>query len=657
MFGAKKILFACILTLCGAVTMAQKAEQPFLSVDGKMYYPRDFFNSYFEAYLKSDNKAAFTPESFIETFANDIVMLNQARAQGIDTLSSLRKAIENYTKIYTAPYYYDSQSVEKLGREAAERSKEDLLVSHILIPVSKFAFEKDSLTAKARIDSVYQALKAGTPFDTLAVRINENGYDGDLGWVTAFQLPYALETAAYKTPAGQFSEPIRTDFGYHIVRTAERRPAHGLVELAHIMIVRKGSDSLDYQSLADIKEAYARIRKGEAFDKVAINYTEDASSQADGGYIGFYGIGELLPEIEALVFALEPGQTTSIIATPTGWEIIKVLSKVQNSDYQARKDFLDRRVMADARYAPFQEAYAKSKLAGFPLKVNEKQYETTFETLSNMGFLLGEWKSGLIKNSDEELFTLGDSTYTAGNFYGSLIYNMDNYGEDAELRQIVKYKFDEFVSRLALDMYIKSLPETDSKVKSSIEDFRNKSIIYTLISQYAQDQLDKVDPDTLRALYDNSPDKYMWGRRVHYEGIRCQDPVMAENIRQMMKQGKSYLEILSQLNKGLVAVADGHENTDLAEKVFKEDFDLKEGVSDIVQEGDSYFVFNIREIIPPARKTYEEAAHEVRNDYLALCSEQYPLSLRQGHDVQAIKKQVKNLVKAVNTEKKARGIQ
>ena len=78
--GAKKILFACILTLCGAATMAQKAEQPFLSVDGKMYYPRDFFNPYFEAYLKSDNKAAFTPESFIETFANDIVMLNQAAA-------------------------------------------------------------------------------------------------------------------------------------------------------------------------------------------------------------------------------------------------------------------------------------------------------------------------------------------------------------------------------------------------------------------------------------------------------------------------------------------------------------------------------------------------------------------------------------------------
>lgn len=655
--GAKQILLACILTLCGAAAMAQKAEQPFLSVDGKMYYPRNFFNPYFEAYLKSDNKAAFTPESFIETFANDIVMLNQARAQGIDTLSALRKAVENYTKAYTAPYYYDSQAVERLAREAAERSKEDLLVSHILIPVSKFAFEKDSLAAKARIDSVYQALKAGTPFDSLAVKINEDHYDGDLGWVTAFQLPYALETAAYKTPAGEFSTPVRTDFGYHIVRTAERRPSRGLVELAHIMIVRKGSDSLDIRSLADIKEAYARIKKGEAFDKVVLNYTEDAATQANGGQLGFYGIGELLPEIEEMVFALEPGQTTSIIATPTGWEIIKVLSRVQNSDYQARKDFLDRRVMADGRYTPYQEAYAKSKLAAYPLKVNEQQYETTFETLSNMGFLLGEWKSGVVKNTAEELFTLGDSTYTAGDFYSSLIYNMDNYGEHAELRQIVKYKFDDLVSRLALDMYVKSLPETDSKVKSSIEDFRNKSIIYSLISQYAQDQLDKVDPDTLRALYDNSPDKYMWGQRVHYQGIRCKDPVVAENIRQMMKQGKSYLEILSQLNKGLVSVADGHENTDLAEKVFREDFDLKQGVSDIVQEDDSYFVFNILEIIPPTRKTYEEAINDVRNDYLALCSERYPLSLRQGHDVQVIKKQVKNLARAVYAQKKARGIE
>ncbi len=655
--GAKKIFLACILTLCGAATMAQKAEQPFLSVDGKMYYPRDFFNPYFEAYLKSDNKAAFTPESFIETFANDIVMLNQARAQGIDTLSSLRKAMENYTKIYTAPYYYDAEAVEHLGREAAERAKEDLRVSHILVPVSKFAFEKDSLAAKARIDSVYQALKAGTPFDTLAVKINEDHYDGDLGWITVLQLPYALETAAYKTPAGEFSNPVRTDFGYHIVYTAERRPARGLVELAHIMVVRKGSDSLDLRSLTDIKEAYARIKKGEAFDKVVLNYTEDASSQANGGNIGFYGIGELLPEIEEMVFAMEPGQNTSIIATPTGWEIIKVLGKVQNDDYPARKDFLDRLIIADARYAPYQEAYAKSKLAAYPLKVNDQQYETTFETLSNMGFLLGEWKSGMIKNSAEELFTLGDSSYTAGNFYGSLIYNMDNYGENAELRQIVRHKFDDFVSRLALSMYVKSLPETDSKVKSSIEDFRNKSIIYSLISQYAQDQLDKVDPDTLRALYDNSPDKYMWEQRVHYEAIKCQDPVVAEKIRQMMQEGKSYLEILSQLNKGLVSVADGYENTELAKNAFKQDFDLKQGVSDIITEDGSYFVFNILEIIPPTRKTYEEAAMEVQDDYLALCSERYPLSLREGHDVQVIKKQVKNLVKAVNAQKKARGIE
>ncbi len=653
----RNILILFAMAACCLAVEAKKAEQPFVSIDGKMYYPQDFFNPYFEAYLQAEDKAALTPEKYLDTFIDNIVLYNQARAQGIDTLASLRRTVTNYTNLTIAPYNIDSKALEHLAREAADRSKEDVRVSHILVPVPWYGFEKDTLDARARIDSVYRALQSGTAFDTLAVKINPGGSTGDLGFVTAFQLPYALETAAYQTPVGEFSAPVRTEFGYHIVHPIERRPARGMVELAHILVMRKGSDSLDTQALADIRRAYNRLKEGDSFADVALNYTEDAATQANGGYLGFYGIGELLPEIEDMVFALEPGQTTSILALPDCWEIIQVVSKVRNDDYEARKDFLNQQALSGDRFTPARRAYAEDKLKNYPLSVDSLQYEAVVETLSNMGFLWGEWKSGYVENANQPLFTLGDSTFTTSDFYNSLIYDMDKYDERSELRQIVQDKFNDFASSMALGMYVRDLPQTDKRIRSSVEEFRRKAIIQMLTDNFCAERLNEVDPDTLMALYNQDTTRYLWGQRAHYQVVMCRDAATAERVRQMMQQGKDYREVLSQLNRGLASVAEGYELTEETAKVFKPDFEIRLGASDIIQEGDNYFVFNILEILPPQRKTYDEALGEVREDYYALCAERYPALLRRGHSVEIYKKQLKALEKAVNAEKKKRGIE
>ena len=653
----KNILASIAMIACCTLAQAQKTEQPFLSIDGQMYYPRQFFNPYFEAYLQAEDKASFTPESYIDRFADQIILLNQSRTQGLDTLRALENATNNYAKMLSTPYSLDNQALERLSREAAERSKEDIRLAHILVPVSPYAFETDSLAARARIDSIARALADGEPFDSLAVKTNPNGSDGDLGFVTVFQLPYALETAAYQTPVGEYSAPVRTRLGYHIVRPLERRPARGMAELSHILIMRKGNDSLDRRSLAEIREALARLKKGEDFAGVALNYTEDATTQASGGYLGFYGIGQLLPEIEDMVFALEPGQTTNIIALPDCWEIIRVTDKIQNSDYDTRKEYLNRSVLADERYLPARRAYAQDKLAAYALDVDQQQYEKVVETLSNMGFLWGEWKSGYIANAEQPLFTLADSVFTAGDFYNSLIYNMESHDEKAELRQIIKDKFDDFVSSAALGMYVRALPSTDPRIRSAVEDFRNRSLIQILTNEYCKSQLESVDPDTLRALYQADTSRYTWGERAHYQVVMLRDAQTAEKARQWMLQGKDYLEILSLLNKGLVSLAEGYERTESPENAFKPDFEVRKGVSDIIQEGDRYFVFNILELLPPTRKSFDEAWAEVRERYAELCAERYPVSLRSGHQVEVFKKQIKTLTKAVNAEKKKRGIE
>lgn len=652
-----KIISLCAaLFLCGSASAQKSAEQPFITIDGKEYVPSDFFNPYFGQYLKKDGANAKSIEDFVGDFANARIVIGEARAQGLDTTQAFKSAVKNYADAYSSNYYYDSQAVEKLARQAAERAREDVKVSHILVPVGRYAFAKDTLAAKQRIDSVYAALKAGARFEDLALKVNGSQEGGDLGYITVFQVPYVLETAAYDTPVGSFSEPVRTEYGYHIVMPTERRPETGMAELAHIMIMRKGSDSLDRKSFADIKEAYARLKAGEPFDRIAMSYTEDASTQASGGYIGFYGIGELLPEIEKLVFDTPDGSFTSIIATPTGWDIIKVLSRVKNSDYDARKDFLEKKVASSDRYVPFQRAYAKSKMQDYPLDVDGAQYDKVREVLSNMGFLFGEWKNSVITNPNEKLFTLGDTEFTTSDFYSSLVYSMDNYGESAELAQVVDEKFGDFVASQVLSLYVAGLPEKDPKVRKAIEEYGESVLSYNLISAYCRDALADVDPDTLSAMYDRNPGKYMWKQRVRFDVVKCDDFESARKARELMSAGKTYQEVLAELNRGIVQVAEGQQITEFPENAFKPDFEVKKGVSDVIEEDGVFFIFNILEIIEPTQKTFDEALPEVREDFVEAVAKAYPAKLRETHQIQITAKQLKALSKAVASEKKKRGI-
>ena len=59
---------------------------------------------------------------------------------------------------------------------------------------------------------------------------------GRLGWFSAFTMVYPFENAAYNTKVGGYSMPVKSRYGYHIIRVNAVRPALGEIKLAHIMV-------------------------------------------------------------------------------------------------------------------------------------------------------------------------------------------------------------------------------------------------------------------------------------------------------------------------------------------------------------------------------------------------------------------------------------
>ena len=77
----------------------------------------------------------------------------------------------------------------------------------------------------------------------------------------------------------------------------------------------------------EAKKAYARVKGGEDFAKVAGELSKDPGSKADGGDLGFFTKDRMVEPFAETAFKLEPGQISEPVKSQFGWHVIKVEEK------------------------------------------------------------------------------------------------------------------------------------------------------------------------------------------------------------------------------------------------------------------------------------------------------------------------------------------
>ncbi len=108
----------------------------------------------------------------------------------------------------------------------------------------------------------------------------------------------------------------------------KKGPGSRLKYLA-FQIKPSAKDSLNVKSIID--EVYKRALAGEDFAALASEYSEDPGSKNNGGSLGEFGRGMMVPEFENAAFALKEGEISKPFTSPFGWHFIK-LNKVINSN-------------------------------------------------------------------------------------------------------------------------------------------------------------------------------------------------------------------------------------------------------------------------------------------------------------------------------------
>ncbi|MCQ6569242.1 peptidylprolyl isomerase PrsA [Bacillus mycoides] len=132
-----------------------------------------------------------------------------------DTLMKQQGLKEETVKNGVRASLAQEQAIEKTitDKELKENYKPEIKASHILV--------KDEATAK----KVKEELGQGKSFEDLAKQYSEDTGSkekgGDLGYFTAGKMVKEFEDAAYKMKKDEVSEPVKSQFGYHIIKVTD----------------------------------------------------------------------------------------------------------------------------------------------------------------------------------------------------------------------------------------------------------------------------------------------------------------------------------------------------------------------------------------------------------------------------------------------------
>ena len=227
----KHLIFASLL-LSSILSVAQTADDPVVMTVAGVDVPRSEFEY---SYNKNNTDGVIdkkSVEEYVELFINYKLKVRAAQDQRIDTTTAFKTEFAQYRDQQIRPTFVtDADMLEeahKVYDDYVQRVGADGLVraSHILVLVPQKATKEQQEAAKVRIDSIYDALKAGADFAALARKVSQcpsAAKGGDLNWFARKQMVKEFEDAAFALQKGEMSKPVLSPFGWHIILLTDRK--------------------------------------------------------------------------------------------------------------------------------------------------------------------------------------------------------------------------------------------------------------------------------------------------------------------------------------------------------------------------------------------------------------------------------------------------
>ncbi|MCP1501036.1 peptidyl-prolyl cis-trans isomerase C [Pseudomonas migulae] len=218
-------------------------------------------------------------------------------------------------------------------------------------------------TVQRQVEQTRQAIGGAEKF---ARRLEDAGFD-EAGFAEYTRRELAAQQVF--TELTRMAEPdekqVRAFYEEH--RGEMTRPE--AVQARHILIkVPQGADAATVEAARlRLVEMQVKISQGADFADVARAGSEDASA-SEGGNLGYFPRGRMLPEFEAAAFALAPGELSEPVRTPLGWHLIGLQNHLEAADVSEQQGlervraYLARQQQAEVRLQVLAQLRSRNRI-------------------------------------------------------------------------------------------------------------------------------------------------------------------------------------------------------------------------------------------------------------------------------------------------------
>jgi peptidyl-prolyl cis-trans isomerase SurA len=591
-------------------------------------------------------------EEYLDLYINFKLKVKEAETLKMDTAQAFIKELEGYRKQLAKPYFTNEKVSEALLQEAYNRKLQDVRASHILLRLDKNALPEDTLKVYQKAMELRKRILAGEDFAAVAVEASEDpsardreeipgkqsfrpGNKGDLGYFSVFDMVYPFENGAYNTPVGEVSMPVRTDFGYHLIKVEDRSPAIGTMEVAHIYLSLpiNAPDSLKKEKSERIQRIYEEIQNGMKFEEAVKAYSEDRGSAQRDGKLSKFTVNRIVPEFVETVKKLEVGEISEPVRTVYGYHIIKLIGTEAPGSFEEEKTKLSERLAKDSRAQKSEQAVITQIKKENGFKANEANLQSFISQLDST-FVSGNWEAPQGLSNNNSLFKLGKQNYTNTDFIG-FIKNKQSKQEKLNAVQYARQLFSEFIDQSCLDYEDSQLEKKYPEFAALMEEYHDGILLFNLMDKEVWSKAVK-DTIGLEKFYEANKNNYLWGERADATIYTITNEEDVAHVKALLETGltdEALLEKLDQDSIRSVRIKKG--KFERGDNNYVDMTSWETGLSDELKTNvDKMSVFvRIHQILAPEPKALNEARGLITSDYQTALEQQWVNRLRQKYPV------------------------
>ena len=626
-----RIIFSILILSVFAFTAFSQSDETLITI-GKTKVSKGEFERIYQKnnnnlYNEAEKK---TPEEYLDLFINFKLKVIEAEDLKMDTSSVFIHELAGYREELAAPYLTDVKYDEQMVRDLYERTTKEVNASHLLLTVPQNASPEQDAAVLNRIEKIRKEIIDGKDFNEAAVEYSEDPSakvnKGSLGYFSAFQMVVPFENAAFTTPVGEVSQPIRTSFGYHLLKVHDIRENQGEILVAHIMKMFPKDITPEIKIVLKIQidSIYNELKNGADFAELAQKTSDDKRSAVQGGEMAWFSSGRMIPEFANAAFALKNvGDISKPIETPYGFHIIKKLNTRPVASFEASKTSLETRIKQDP-----ERSITSKKIFIDKLKT---QYNYS-ENQEAKNKLYNKNSNDTLDFANSELFKIDNKSYTVDQFQK---YLKENHSEPVSFLT----QFDTWIEHEITALENSKLEMKYPEFRYLVQEYHDGILLFN-ISEEKIWNFASQDTTGLEEYYSKNKNKYLWEERFKGLVVTCKNDSAREEADKFFAAEMTVAEITDMLNakENLISISEGA---------------WEKGANPVVD----YYVWNgpkpanfnselsfIRgDKIPPEAKTLEEARGLYVSDYQKYLEDKWIKELRAKYKITVDKKLLKSI--------------